>query len=93
MAYLSRKHLTEHKDKPAAYSEEELEKAKREGPSAFVMYDIELSEQLSDLLVFPPAEQEQLVPCHQACNYSCCLGPWTVTMLCIGIETGIHSYA
>ena len=31
MAYLSRNHLTQHKDKPAVYSKEEVEKAKREG--------------------------------------------------------------
>ena len=57
IAYLSRKHLTEHRDKPASYSNEEVEEAKRTGPSAFVMHDIELSEQLTDLLVFPPGEQ------------------------------------
>ena len=57
MAYLSRKHLTEHKDKLAVYSEEEVEKAKCKGPSAFVTHDIEMSEQLTDLLVFPPREQ------------------------------------
>ena len=58
MAYLSRKHLTEHKDNPAAYPEEEVEKAKREG-RYFVTHDIELSEKLSDLLVCPPREQQQ----------------------------------
>ena len=57
MAYLSRKHLTEHKDQPAFYSKEKIEKAKIEGPSAFVMHGVELAEQLSDLLVFPPGEQ------------------------------------
>ena len=56
MAYISRKHLSEHKDKPAVYSEEEVEKAKSEG-SSFVTHDIELAEQLSDLLVCLPAEQ------------------------------------
>ena len=59
VAYLSRKHLTEHKDQPAVYSKEEVEKAKKEGPSALVIHDTELAEQLSDLLVFPPGEQEQ----------------------------------
>ena len=57
MAYLSRKHLTEHRYQPAAYSEEAVEKAKRNGPSAFVAYDYEQAETLTDLLVFPPGEQ------------------------------------
>ena len=57
MAYLSRKHLTEHNDRPAAYSEEAVEKAKMKGPSAFVAYDYKHAETLSDLLVFPPGEQ------------------------------------
>ena len=56
MAYLSRKHLTEHKDRPAVYSQEEVDKATSKGPFAFVTYNIELSEQLSDLLVFPPEQ-------------------------------------
>ena len=56
IAYLSRKHLTEHKDQPAVYSQEKVDKAMNEGPSAFVTHDIELSEQLSDLLVFPPEQ-------------------------------------
>ena len=55
MAYISRKHLTEHKDKPAVYSEE-VEKAKSEG-SSFLTHDIELAEPFSDLLVCLPAEQ------------------------------------
>ena len=57
VAYLSRKHLTEHKDQPDAYSEEAVEKAKPKGPSAFVAYDYKHAETLSDLLVFPPEEQ------------------------------------
>ena len=57
MAYLSRKHLTEHKDQPAAYSEEAVEKAKQKGPSAFVVHKYKHGERLSDLLVFPPGEQ------------------------------------
>ena len=57
MAYLSRKHLTEHRDQPAAYSEEAVEKAKPNGPSAFVAYDYEHAETLSDLLVLPAREQ------------------------------------
>ena len=57
MAYLSRKHLTQHKDRPAACSEEEVEKVKIEGPSAVVVYDYKEAESLSDLLVFLPGEQ------------------------------------
>ena len=56
MAYLSRKHLTEHRDQPAVYSQEKVDKAMSEGPSAFVTHDIELSEKLSDLQVFPPEQ-------------------------------------
>lgn len=57
IAYISRKHLTEHRDQPAVYSKEEVENAKREGPSALVTHDIELSESLADLLVFRPTKQ------------------------------------
>ena len=56
MAYISRKHLTEHMNELAVYSAEEVERAKNKGAS-FVTYDIELAEQLRDLLVFPPGEQ------------------------------------
>ena len=52
MAYLSRKHLTEHNNRPAAYSEEEVENAKLIGPSAFVAHDTNLADTLTDLLVF-----------------------------------------
>ena len=70
MAYISRKHLTEHTNQPVAFSEEEVEKAKREGPSAFVMHDIELAEQLSDLLVCLPAEQHPATtPDAESCEY------------------------
>ena len=56
MAYLSRKHLTEHKDRPAVYSEEEVKEAIRAGSSASVTTS-ELSEPLDHLLVFRPEEQ------------------------------------
>ena len=62
MAYLSRKHLSEHKHQPAVYSQEEVNKAKNEGPSAFVTHDIDLSEQLSDLLVFPLQQPPTNIP-------------------------------
>ena len=57
MEFLSRKHLTKHKYQPASYSKEAVEKAKSEGPSAFVTYDYKHAETLSDLLVFTPEEQ------------------------------------
>ena len=70
MAYLSRKHLTEHKDQPAAYSEEAVEKAKTKGPSAFVAYDYEHAETLTDLLVCSPAEKcPATVPEAVTCDY------------------------
>ena len=70
MAYLSRKHLTEHKDKPAVYSEEAVEQAKQQGPSASVAYDYKHTETLSDLLVFPPGEQlPATVPDAEICEY------------------------
>ena len=58
MVYLSRKHLIEHNKQAVSYSKEAVEKARREGSSAFVTHDIELAEQLSDLLLFPPLLQE-----------------------------------
>ena len=76
MAYLSRKHLTERKDQPAACSEEKVEKAKRKGRSASVAYDYKHVETLTDLLVFNSSWGT--TPCLHACHCSCCLGPMDV---------------
>ena len=57
ITYLSRKHLTEHKDQPVAYLEEAVENAKKISPLAYVAHDTNLADTLTDLLVFPPGEQ------------------------------------
>jgi GTPase SAR1 family protein len=57
MAYLSRKHLIEHVDPPALYTEEDVENAKMIGPSRFVAHDFNLAETLTDLMVSLPEKQ------------------------------------
>jgi hypothetical protein len=60
MTYLSKRHLTEHREQPAAYSAEDIENAKTLGPLAVVAHDRTLVEALADLLVDPE-------PCLTAC--------------------------
>jgi hypothetical protein len=85
MGYLSAKELRGHKEKPAAYSQQDIDKALLNGRSASVAYDTELSDSLIDLMVSSPARQG---PCTQSAVVRAVLVHGCSQWFEIGVELG-----